>query len=128
MSVTTVTGASFTVKFGSTSYTSQITDGTVVQTPTISRVKTLGDVAFPQTDHESSATLNFLYDEETGLLGALNTAAAAGTGLSAEIVGGDAKWTGTLYVNGDLSTGYSADGVATCSASFVGTLTFADAP
>ena len=128
MAVTTITGASFTVKIGSTSYSSQVTDGTVVHTPTISRIKTLGDIAYPQTDNEWSASLNFLYDEETGLLGALNTAAAAGTGLSVEIVGGDAKWTGTMYVNGDLSTSYSADGVATCSASFVGSLTFADAP
>ena len=128
MSVTVVTGASFTVKFGSTSYTSQITDGTVVQTPTISRVKTLGDVAFPQTDHESSATLSFLLDDETGLYGALNTASGAGTGLTAEIIGGDIKWTGTLYVNGDLSVSYAADGIATATASFVGTLTVADAP
>lgn len=128
MSVVSVTGASFTVKVGATAYTAQITDGTVVQTPTISRIKTLGDVAYPQTDKESSASLNFLYDEETGLYGALNTASLTGAGLSIEIVGGDAKWTGTMYVNGDLSVSYAADGVATCSCSLIGSLTLADAP
>lgn len=128
MAVTTVTGASFTVTIGATAYTSQITDGTIVQTPTISRIKTLGDVAYPQTDKESSASLNFLLDDETGLYGALNTASLTGASLSVSIVGGDIKWTGTMYVNGDLSVSYAADGVATCSASFVGALTVADAP
>lgn len=128
MAVTTVTGASFTVKFGATAYTSQITDGTIVQTPTIQRIKTLGDVAFPQTDKESSATLNFLVDDETGLYGALNTASLTGASLSVEIVGGDIKWSGTMYVNGDLSVSYAADGVATGSCSLIGSLTVADAP
>ena len=69
----------------------------------------------------------FINDDESGLLGDLNTAAIAGTGLTIALVIGDTKWTGTMYVT-DLGPSFSADGLTTSSASMIGTLTLADQP
>lgn len=127
MSVNSLAGALFTVKVGTTDYSAQITDGTVGTTPTVDRVRTLGpNAAYVETDIEHNADVNFLYDEYTGFYKALDDAAVAGTGLSCEITGGGGKWTGTLYVS-NLSVSYAADGLSTCSASFMGDLTFASA-
>lgn len=127
MPVTAVTGAQFTVTVSSTAYTSKVTAGSITRTTTVSPIKTLTDRAFPTTDDIHSVELEFLYDEETGLAGVIDTAQAAGNGLSVSIAGADAKWTGTLYVT-ESSTEFAADGVAMTKAKFTGSLTFADAP
>lgn len=127
MAVVSVAGSACDFKIASTSYSAQVTAGTVTVTPNIARTKTLSDTAYPLVDLTHEATIEFLYDEETGLAGALNTAAIAGTGLTLTIVIGDSKFSGTMYVT-DLSPSYSADGVTTTSASFVGALTLADQP
>lgn len=127
MPVVSVAGSACTFKIGATAYSAQVTGGTVTVSPNIARTKTLSDTAYPLVDLVHEASIEFLYDEETGLAGAINTAAIAGTGLSLEIVIGDSKFSGTMYVT-DLSPSYSADGVTTSSASFIGTLALADQP
>jgi hypothetical protein len=127
MAVTSIVGSQFTFKLGSTAYSEQVTGGGIDATPAIDRVKTLGGVAYPQTDVVDTASVEFLYDEETGAYGALWTASRTGAALSVEIVGGDAKWSGSCYATG-VRLSYAADGVATASADLIGSLTLADAP
>ena len=127
MAVVSVAGSACNFKIGATSYSAQVTAGTVTVTPNIARTKTLSDTAYPLVDLTHEASIEFLYDEETGLTGAINTAAIAGTGLTLEIVIGDSKFSGTMYVT-DMSASYSADGLTTSSATFLGTLALADQP
>ncbi len=127
MPVVSVAGSQFTVTIGATAYSAQITGGTITTTSTITRTKTLSDVAYPQTDLMYEAALDYLYDEETGLYGAINTAMQTGTGLTVAIVGGDAKWTGTMYATGN-EVKFAADGIAEASVSLTGSLTLADNP
>lgn len=127
MAVVSVVGSACDFKIVSTSYAAQVTSGTVTTTPNIARTKTLTDTAYPKVDLVHEADLEFVYDEETGLAGALDTAAIAGTGLALTVVIGDSKFSGTMYVTA-LSHTYSGDGMATSSASFIGSLTLADQP
>jgi hypothetical protein len=126
MAVVSVVGSACDFKISSTSYAAQVTSGTVTTSPNIARTKTLTDTAYPLVDLSHEADLEFVYDEETGLAGALNTAAIAGTGVALTIKIGDATFSGTMYVTA-VSHNYSGDGLATSSASFIGTLTLADA-
>ena len=125
MAVMSLAGSTFIVKIGSTSYAEQITDGTVTHTPTISRTKTLGAIAYPLTDQVWTVKIGYLYDEEAGFHGALNTGAIAGTGLTVEISSTDAKFNGTMYVTG-TEVKFAADGVAQGSAELIGTLALTD--
>lgn len=127
MAVVSIAGSQFTFKVGATDYSAQVTGGTITTTASINRVKTLTDTAYPLSDKMHEVSIEYLYDEETGVYGALETAALAGTGLTVEIKGGDAKWSGTLYVNGN-EVKFAADGVGEASSTFVGLLTLADAP
>lgn len=128
MAVNSLAGASFTVGVGpstATDVTAQITDGSITAAPTVERVRTLGpNVAFVGTDLEHTADLNFLYDESAGFYDALELATTTNNDLSVLIVGGDGHWTGTMYVT-SLSVSFAADGLSSCSASFIGSLTFA---
>lgn len=125
MAVVSITGAEFTVTLGLVAYTDQITSGTITTTPTVVRTKTLGDVAFNQTDLNSSVSLEFLYDDNTGLYDALQTAVAAGTSVGLVIDGKTGTWTGTALWIESAEVTFPADNVATVSASFTGELTFA---
>jgi hypothetical protein len=125
MAVVSITGAQFTCKIGTTDYSSQVTGGTITASPTIARTKTLGDVAYPMTDLVHEVDVEFLYDDEAGFVGQINTAAIAGTGLVTEIKGADSKWTGTLYTTG-LEVKFAADGVAMATGKFIGALVLAD--
>ena len=88
MPVSTLAGALFTVSVDSTDYSAQITDGSISTAPQVERIRTLGpNVAYTQTDIESTADINFLYDEFTGFYGALDEAAQDGSGLACVIVG-----------------------------------------
>lgn len=127
MPVTAITGSQFTFTYNSVTYTAQVTGGTVSRETSITRIKTLSDMAYKATDDNCTLELSFLYDEETGLVGALNTAQGSGTANAVSLVGGDAKWTGSMTVS-SVSTEFSADGIAMCSATLEGALTFADAP
>ena len=127
MAVVSIAGSQFTVTVSSTDYSSQVTAGTITNTPTVNRIKTLSDTAYALGEVVWEVECKFLYDTEVGFYGIVNTAAIAGTGLTVSIVGGDAKWTGTLYCNG-LEVTFAADGIAEATGSFIGTLTLADAP
>lgn len=125
MAVVSVTGASFTVKVGLVQYEDQVTSGTITTTPTIIRTKTLSDVAFDQTDLNSTISLEFLYDENTGLYDALQTAIAAGTSVALEIEAAIGVWTAAAAYIDSAEVTFDAAGLATCSVSFQGTVTFA---
>lgn len=125
MPAVSITGAEFTVEVGTTAYTSQVTSGTVTSTPTVTRTKTLDSVNFAQTDLNGSASLEFLYDENTGLFDALQTSIAAGTALAVEIAGGLGVWTFSAAWIDSAETSFDAAGVATASVSFQGSYTFA---
>ncbi len=125
MPAVSVAGAAFTVTVGLTAYTSQVTSGTITTTPTITRTKTLDDVAFDQTDLNSTISIEFLYDENTGLYDALQTSIAAGTSLAVEVASALGTWTGSaMYVEG-LDLSFDATGIATASLSLTGSVTFA---
>jgi hypothetical protein len=125
MAVVSVAGAAFTVEVGATQYEDQITTGTITTTPTIVRTKTLSDVAFDQTDLNSSVSLEFLYDENTGLYDALQTAIAGATSVAVTIESAIGVWTGTAMYIDSAEVTFDAAGVATCSVSMQGTVTFA---
>jgi hypothetical protein len=125
MAVVSVAGAAFTVDLGATQYEDQITSGTIDTTPTITRTKTLSDVAFDQTDLNSTVSLEFLYDENSGMYGAIQTAIAAGASVAVGIDSATGAWTGAAMHIESANTSFAADGVATCSVSFTGTVTFA---
>jgi hypothetical protein len=125
MAVVSVSGAAFTVKVGATQYEDQVTTGTVTTTPTIVRTKTLSDVAFNQTDLNSTISLDFLYDENSGMFDALQTSIAAGTSIVMEIASAVGKWTGNAMWIDSCDTTFDAAGVATCTVSAQGTVTFA---
>lgn len=125
MAVVSVAGAAFTVQLGLVQFEDQITSGTIDTTPTITRTKTLSDVAFDQTDLNSTVSLEFLYDENSGMYDAIQTAIAAAAAVAVTIESATGVWTGAaLYVE-SANTSFAADGVATCSVSFTGTVTFA---
>jgi hypothetical protein len=125
MAVVSVAGAAFTVKVGATQYEDQVTSGTVTTTPTVVRTKTLSDVAFNQTDLNSTISLDFLYDENSGMFDALQTSIAAGTSIAMEIASAVGKWTGNAMWIDSCDTTFDAAGVATCTVSAQGTVTFA---
>lgn len=125
MAAVSVAGAAFTVEVGSSQYEDQITSGTVTTTPTIVRTKTLSSVAFDQTDVNSTMSLEFLYDENSGLFDALQTAIAAGNSVAVTVASATGTWTGAAMYIESAETTFAADGVATCSASFTGSVTFA---
>ena len=127
MAVISITGSQFTVSLAGTAYSAQVTGGTVTTTPTVSRTKTLTDTDYSLTDLLSEVSLDYLYDEETGMYGALETANLTGASVAVIIVGGDAKWTGTMYCTKN-ETKFAADAVASASCTLVGTLVLADQP
>ena len=127
MPVTAITGAQFTVTHDSVAYTGQVTGLSLQRDTPVTSIRTLSDKARKNTDDNWVGTVDFLYDEETGMYGALNTLQGSGTPSSISYVGGDAKWTGSVYIT-SVNMSVTADGIATCSCSFEGSLTFADAP
>ena len=125
MAVVSVAGAAFSVTLGLTAYTDQVTSGTVTTSPTITRTPTLGDVAFDQTDLNSTVSVDFLYDEASGMYDALQTAIAAGTSVALEVASASGTWTGAAMYVESCDVSFEATGVATCTASFTGSVSFA---
>lgn len=125
MPATSITGADFTVTVGATAYTSQVTSGTVTTTPTVIRTKTLDSVNFIQADNNGTASIEFLYDENSGLFDALQTAVAAGSSVALTIDGGAGTWTFSAAWIESAEVSYEAAGVAMASASFTGSVSFA---
>jgi len=124
MAAVGVAGAAFTVDVGATQYEDQITSGTINTTPVIVRTKTLGDVAFDSVDLNSTMTLEFLYDENSGMYDALQTSIAAGTAVAVGVDSATGGWVGAAMYIESCDLTFPADNVATVSASFTGTVTF----
>ena len=125
MAVVSVAGAAFTVEVGAVAYTDQVTTGTVSTTPVIVRTPTLGDVSFVQTDLNSGISLEFLYDENSGLYDALQVAIAAGNDVAVEVASATGVWTGANMMIESAEMSVDAAGVDTCSVNFTGTVAFA---
>lgn len=125
MPAVSITGAQFTVTVGSTDYTAQVTSGTVTITPTVVRTKTLDSVAFNQTDLNGGISIEFLYDNASGLYDKLEAATAAGTSIAVVVDGDAGTWTGSAMWIDSLETSVEAAGIATCSVSMQGNLSFA---
>lgn len=124
MPAVSVAGAAFTVLVSAVQYEDQITSGTVTTTPTIVRTKTLSSVAFDQTDLNSTMSLEFLYDENSGLFEALQTAIAGATAVAVTVESATGTWTGTAMHIESAETTFAADGIATCTTSLTGTVVF----
>lgn len=125
MATVSVAGAAFTVDIGATQYEEQITSGTITTTPSITRTKTLSGVAFDQTDLNSTMSLEFLYDENSGIYDALQTAIAAAASVAVGVESATGVWTGAAMYIESAEVTFAADGVATCSTSLTGSVTFA---
>jgi hypothetical protein len=124
MPAVSVAGAAFTVDIASVGYEDQVTSGTVTTTPTIVRTKTLSSVAFDQTDLNSTISLEFLYDENSGLYDALQTAIAGATTVAVDVRSAAGHWAGNGMSIESAEMTLAADGIATCSVSFTGTVAF----
>ena len=124
MPVVSVAGSEFTVLVASVSYSAQVTSGTITQTSTITRTRTLGGGnAFTQTDLISALSVSFLFDHDSGLYNALENAATAGTSLAVVIDDGlNTAWNGAAMYVESVEVSYDATGVATATASLTGTL------
>ena len=119
-----VAGAAFTVDIGGTQYECQITSGTIETNPTILRTKTLSCVAYDQVDLISSVSLDFLYDENTGMYEALQTAITAATPVAVTIASAVGEWVSTaMYINA-ANVAFPADGIATCTVGLEGEIVF----
>ena len=119
-----VAGAAFTVDIGGTQYECQITSGTIETNPTILRTKTLSCVAYDQVDLISSVSLDFLYDENTGMYEALQTAITAATPVAMTIASAVGEWVSTaMYINA-ANVAFPADGIATCTVGLEGEIAF----
>ena len=122
-----VAGAAFTVSMGdpAVQYECQITSGTIDTNPTILRTKTLSCVAYDQVDLISTVSLDFLYDEASGMYAALETAIAAAIPVAMTISSAVGTWVSTtgMYINA-ASVAFPADGVATCTVGLEGETTF----
>lgn len=119
-----VAGAAFTVDLGGVQYECQITEGTINTDPTILRTKTLSCVAYDQVDLISNVSLNFLYDENTGMYEAIQTAIAAALSVTMTISSAVGAWTSTAMFINAASVDFPADGIATCTVGLEGEITF----
>ena len=124
MPVVSVAGSEFTVQVASTAYSAQVTSGTITQTSTITRTRTLGGGnAFTQTDLISALSVSFLFDHDSGLYNALENAATAGTSLAVTIDDGlNTAWVGAAMYVESVEVSYDATGVATATAALTGEL------
>ena len=119
-----VAGAAFTVDIGGTQYECQITSGTIETNPTILRTKTLSCVAYDQVDLISSVSLDFLYDENTGMYEALQTAITAATPVAMTIASAIGEWVSTAMFINAANVAFPADGIATCTVGLEGEIAF----
>jgi hypothetical protein len=124
MPAISVAGAAFTVDVASIGYESQVTTGTVTTTPTIVRTKTLDSVAFDQTDLNSTISLEFLYDENSGLYDALQVAIAGANTVAVDVRSAAGHWAGNGMSIESAEMTVEAAGIATCSVTFTGTVAF----
>lgn len=119
-----ISGAQFTVSVATVAYSDQVVSGTISTTPTITRTRTLSSEAYDLTDLVHAATIEFLYDGDSGMYDALSTAAVAGTSVAVIIAEATGTWTSSVMHIESLEVNYEATGVATASVTFVGQFAF----
>jgi len=126
MPAISVAGAAFIVELGNpaVAYESQVTSGTITTTPTIVRTKTLDSVAFDQTDLNSTMSIEFLYDENSGLYEAIQTAIAAASTIAVVVSSATGAWTGGAMSIESAEMTVEAAGIATCSVGLTGNVVF----
>lgn len=124
MAAVGIAGAQFTVEVGAVAYSDQVTTGTITTTPTITRTKTLSGVNYTQTDLMTAVSIEFLYDDNTGLYDALQTAIAAGSAVAIDIVGDTGAWAGAAMAIDGAEVKFDAAGIATASFTAQGDMTF----
>jgi|TARA_R110000803_G_scaffold111398_2_gene179824 hypothetical protein len=119
-----VAGAAFTVDIGGTQFECQIVSGSIETNPTVLRTKTLSCVAYDQVDLISSVSLDYLYDENSGMYEALQTAITAATPVAVTITSAVGSWVSTaMYING-CTVAFPADGIATGTVGLEGEIVF----
>jgi hypothetical protein len=124
MAAVSVAGAAFTVEIGTADYEDQVTSGTITTTPTITRTKTLSSVAFDQTDLNSTISLEFLYDENSGMYDALQVAIDSAATVAVDVRSASGHWAGASMSVESAEMTVEAAGIATCSVTFTGTVSF----
>jgi hypothetical protein len=124
MAAVSVAGAAFTVEIGTDDYEDQVTSGTITTTPTITRTKTLASVAFDQTDLNSTIALEFLYDENSGMYDALQVAIDTAATVAVDVRSASGHWAGASMSVEACEMTVEAAGIATCSVTFTGTVSF----
>jgi hypothetical protein len=123
-----IAGAKFTVKSGTTDYSSQIMDGEIAGSANIVDEFVLGpQQVTTATSTSETLTINGLYDGSAGMFKAMWDAYKALTPLSIEVVGDDGKWTGSLHVE-SCAVPFSAQDSAKVALSLRGPLAYAVAP
>lgn len=120
MPAVSVAGAAFTVKVGANQYEDQITSGTITNTPTITRTRTLASQAFDKTDMNSTMAIEFLFDETTGMYAALEAAAQTGNAIAVDVRSAAGKWEATSMYVESLDLTYDATNIATASVTMTG--------
>jgi hypothetical protein len=121
-----VAGAAFTVSLGTPAvqYECQIVSGSIETNPTVLRTKTLSCVAYDQVDLVSSVSLDYLYDENTGMYEALQTAITAAAPVAVTIASAVGEWVSTaMYIN-NCTVAFPADGIATGTVGLEGEIVF----
>jgi hypothetical protein len=88
------------------------------------RTKTLSDVAFNQTDLNSTIAVEFLYDENTGLYDALQVAISGAQTVAVDVRSATGHWAGNGMSIEACEMTVEAAGIATCSVTFTGTVAF----
>lgn len=121
MAVVAVAGYTFTVSLAAGDVSDQIQDGTITQTGTVVRTKTLGGVNFTQTDFTSACALTFLYDGDSGVYNTISDAVTGLTDIAVVITGSTGTFTGDMFPE-SVDITYDSAGIAMCKTSMVGTL------
>jgi hypothetical protein len=70
-------------------------------------------------------SIEFLYDENSGLYDALQTSVTAGTSVAVEVASATGTWTGAAMHIESVDLSFEATGIATASVNMTGSVTFA---
>ena len=81
-------------------------------------------LAFDYVDLVSSVSLEFLYDENTGMYESIQSAIQTATPVAVTITSAVGSWTSAaMYING-ASVTFPADGIATATVGLEGEIVF----
>ena len=97
---TSISGALFTVKIGSTAYSAQVMDGSIDGSTNVVEEFTLGpNQIVTATSTSTTVSINGLYDGSSGIYDALWTAFSGKTSVWVQLTDGTSKqWAGTVVI------------------------------